>query len=424
MFWRFFYNSLIVPLGWIGFHVVSLFSPKVRRGIAGRKTLFQNLGEQLRRLPGGAKRVWFHSSSMGEFEQAKPIIAELRRRHPEIQVVVSFFSPSGYEHSRNYKLADVITYIPFDSYLNAEKFLDLVRPSAMIMMRYDVWPNHLWAAQRRQVPTFIASATLRSTTARRVPVLRQFFKSLYNSIDYILTVSDEDRRIFESLNVRHPLLEVIGDTRYDQVLARSIESKARQLLSAAVVRNKRIFVVGSSWSEDEDHIVPACTELMSKLGNLLVLLVPHEPTVEHLERVEERLNGNVSKIRFSEINGYRGENFIIVDSVGVLMPLYQYATVAYVGGSFGGGVHNVLEPAVYGVPILFGPNHKNSQEALQLLREEAAFVAEGTQPLAGLLQKLFDDEALRSRAGERARTLVTTNAGATARFLSYLQKLL
>src|SRR5713101_1351997 len=242
MFWKLFYNTFIVPLGWIGFHLAGWVSPKVRRGILGRENLFQLLEESALRLRSAQKRVWFHSSSLGEFEQAKPIIAELRKRDPQIKIIVSFFSPSGYEHSRMYKLADVITYIPFDSRANARKFVAIVKPSAAVFLRYDVWPNHLWALQERGIPSFIASATLQSKTVRTFPIIHQFYAALYDGIDYILTASEDDKRIFESLELKHPVLKVIGDTRYDQVLHRSEESKARQLLPPHVLKNRSILV--------------------------------------------------------------------------------------------------------------------------------------------------------------------------------------
>ncbi|HEV8537489.1 MAG TPA: glycosyltransferase N-terminal domain-containing protein [Bacteroidota bacterium] len=424
MFWRLFYNTLIVPLGWIGFRVVGLFNHKVKHGIRARKNLFRDLQERFHRLDPGSRRIWFHSSSLGEFEQGKPIIAALKKLHPDIKIIVSFFSPSGYEHSRNYKLADVITYIPFDSRRNARKFVGLIDPSIAIMLRYDVWPNHLWALQSRGTPTFIASATLQSRTARKFPVIRQFYAAMYNCIDFILTVSADDRRIFESFRLEHPVLEVIGDTRYDQVLQRSEESKARQLLPEDVVCDRKILVIGSSWTEDEQELLPACFSLTGKQPEMLVIVVPHEPTVEHLERLENDLNGKATHIRFSEVNDYHNEKVVIVDSVGVLMPLYQYASVAYVGGGFGTGVHNVLEPASYGVPIIVGPNHANSQEAVRFVREGAAFVAVNKEELVLQLERLFEDDDLRRTAGEKAKKLVQSNSGATERFLSYLEKLL
>jgi 3-deoxy-D-manno-octulosonic-acid transferase len=422
MIWRIIYNSIAVPLLWAGFHLYALVSAKARRAFAGRAGLFDQLEAQMRNIPAGARRVWFHSSSMGEFEQAKPIIAELKVRHPEIAVIVSFFSPSGFEHSRTYKLASAITYIPFDSYRNAGRFVELVSPAAAVIVRYDVWPNHLWALNRHHVPTMIASATLRPTTPRSLPVAQAFHNYLYNGLTAILTVSDEDRTVFASFDVARPELAVVGDTRYDQVLRRSQESRQRRFLPDHVVRGRTVLVAGSSWAEDERLLVPAILRSIREDANLLAVIVPHEPTIEHLEALEDQL-GTMS-IRLSSIADYANERVIVVDSVGILMGLYQYAAVAYVGGGFGGGVHNVLEPAAYGIPVLCGPRCDNSQEAERLMHRGGLFVGRDETELYRHLRRLLTDEAGRKAAGNTARLFVESNTGATERILSYLEKLL
>lgn len=424
MLWRVLYQIVIIPLGWTFFHLLGLFDRKAARGIRGRKGLLDRLWERVTRLNPHSKRIWFHSSSMGEFEQAKPIIAELKRRHPEVEIIATFFSPSGYEHSRTYKLASIIAYIPFDSAANARRFIELIRPSAAVIVRYDVWPNHLWALRRAGVPTFIANATLRRNSTRRMPVLRQFHREMYNSLDYILTVSPEDKQTFESFGLSHPVVEQIGDTRYDQVWLRSAESRTRQVIEPRILAGKKVLVIGSSWKADEDVLIPACLRLFGEHPEFLVILVPHEPTLETLERIEYELNGRIASIRFSNLSQYVDEKLILIDVVGILMTLYRYASVAYVGGSFSGGVHNVLEPAAYGIPILFGPVHQNSQEAASLVREQAAFVGENQDDLHGHLRMLLDDERRRADAGTKALSFVCRNTGATERFLSYLEKVL
>lgn len=424
MFWRLFYNILFIPLGWLVFHILGLVDQKARKGLRERRNLFENVRIQVGRLSHRSKRIWFHSSSMGEFEQAKPIISELKRTHPNVDIVVSFFSPSGFEHSQTYRLASIITYLPFDSHGNAERFVDLIKPAAAVFVRYDLWPNHVWALRDRGIPIYIASATLRESTSRKWPLLYQFHRSLYNCLSYILTVSEADKSVFESFRLRRPILDVIGDTRYDQVQQRSIDSRMKHLLPAKVIEHKKLLVIGSSWEEDERHLLPACFDLLRKRSNVLIVLVPHEPNEENLERVESLLDGHATHARFSELNDYREEQFLIIDSVGILMALYQYAHVAFVGGSFGNGVHNVLEPAAYGVPILFGPNYGNSQEAVQLLKGRGAYVGNTTDELLLHLDRLFGDRGERDKTGAHARALVERNTGATARVLSYLGKVL
>ncbi|MEK6571289.1 MAG: glycosyltransferase N-terminal domain-containing protein, partial [Bacteroidota bacterium] len=227
--WFLFYNIIAVPVLWILFHTAAVFNHKVRVGLRGRRRLFESLESQVGALT-GSRRVWFHSSSLGEFEQAKPIISALRRRYPHVDIVVSFFSPSGYEHSRNYKLADIITYLPFDSFRNARRFVEIVKPSAAVFVRYDVWPNHLWALEHRGIPRFIANATMRERSSRRYPLLKSFHRHIYNSVDSILAVSDSDGWEYLRFHLSHPRVDVIGDTRYDQVWMRSQEARARHLL--------------------------------------------------------------------------------------------------------------------------------------------------------------------------------------------------
>lgn len=431
--WFFLYNVIIVPILWVLFHVAALVNRKVRLGLEGRRMLFEELENQVKSLA-GTHRLWFHSSSLGEFEQAKPIISSLRRRYPHVDIIVSFFSPSGYEHSRNYKLANVITYLPFDSLPNAHRFVDLVKPSAAIFVRYDVWPNHLWELRRRELPSFIANATMREKSSRRFPLLKSFHRHVYNSLNSIFAVSESDARRYRRFHLTRPRLEVIGDTRYDQVWMRSQEARVKHLIPESIVRGKKILVVGSSWEGDERILLPVFSRLLSEEPDLLLVIVPHEPNEENLEQIENELDrlcarGRELYIRFSDLNDYRSERVIIVDSVGILLSLYAYASVAYVGGGFlgkpgNGGVHNVLEPAVYGIPVLYGPNHENSQEAVALVRLGGGFVVMDEKDLHERLRLLFDNDTVRREAGKRSYDLVATNLGATERFISHLAPLL
>lgn len=418
--WFFIYNSLAVPVFWLLFHVGALVNGKIRRGIRGRKDLLDRLGVEVKQLT-GSRRFWFHSSSLGEFEQAKPIIAELRNRYDDIDIIVSFFSPSGYEHSRNYKLADLITYLPFDSVANARRFLDLIQPSIAIMVRYDIWPNHVWELRKRGVPIVIANATLRKHSSRHYPILRSFHRSVYEHITSILTVSQSDVEAFQTFGLSHPELHVIGETRYDQVWQRSLEARSKHLIPTPLLKRKKVFVVGSSWDEDEAVLLPAFRRVAQHDSSALMILVPHEPALPTLERLELALNYTMRTIRFSDLNDYSNENVILVDSIGILMSLYQYADVAYVGGSFRQGIHNVLEPAVYGVPVLYGPKHENSQEAIELARRGGSFVVTNTEDCYVQLRRLFNDKKARLRAGAESQKLVQENIGATQRFIEYLE---
>ncbi len=422
-FWYLVYNILVIPLFWLLLRVGALVNRKIRRGLRGRRGLLQQLEQDIQKLT-KSRRIWFHSSSMGEFEQAKPIIAALRRKYNDLDIIVTFFSPSGYEHSRNYKLASLITYIPFDSSANARRFVDLIRPSAAIMVRYDIWPNHVWELRKRNIPTLIANATLRKNSSRHYPFVRSFHRQVYESITSILTVSQSDIDSFGNFQLTRPELHVIGETRYDQVWQRSEEARSKHLIPPDILKRKRVLVVGSSWEEDEAVVLPAFRRIAQHDSNAVMILVPHEPTIDTLERLELALNYSLRYIRFSDLNDFSDENVILVDGIGILMALYQYADVAYVGGSFRQGIHNVLEPAVYGIPVLYGPKHQNSQEALELVRRGGSFVVTSQEECYTHLRKLFNDKKARTKAGAESLRLVKENIGATDRFLDYLEKVL
>jgi len=420
MIWEFAYNIVLIPLFWLAVRILALFKQKVRRAIRGRRGLFESLAAKTAQL-GSGPRLWVHSSSMGEFEQAKPIISALRQQMPNVKILVTFFSPSGYEHSRTYPLADVISYIPFDSSRNARRFIGLVKPTVAVMVRYDIWPNHIWELHRRKIPVIIANATMRRSTPRRLPILKPFHRHVYNAIDRILTVSPTDVAVFRALGISRPLLEAIGDTRYDQVAARSAEARKRSIIPPGILQGKKVIVAGSTWPEDEAVLLPAFLQMREKLKNLLLIVVPHEPTIDHLEELERQLLGHVRTIRFSALNEYSGEEVVIVDSIGILLVLYASAHLAYVGGSFRQGVHNVLEAAVYGIPVLFGPKHRNSYEPLQLVERGGAFVINDAMELQRTLLNLLDDDVARTTAGDRAAAFVQANLGATKRILSHLE---
>jgi 3-deoxy-D-manno-octulosonic-acid transferase len=421
--WYLFYNGVVIPVFWLLLQLGSVFNPKIRRGLEGRSHLFESLDQQVKGLK-ASRRIWFHSSSMGEFEQAKPIIAALREKYSDLNIIVSFFSPSGYDHSKNYKPADLITYIPLDTARNARRFITLVRPSVAVMVRYDIWPNHVWELKSRSIPTFIANATMRRNSSRLKFPLKSFHRELYQQLTSILAVSTSDVKSFERIGIRPPQVQAIGNTRYDQVWSRSLEARKKHLIPDPILRRRKVFVVGSSWEEDEEVILPTFKKIIQYDANALMILVPHEPNLQTLERIETQLNSSPGSIRFSDLNDYSGERIILVDSIGILTALYQYAHVAYVGGSFKQGIHNVLEPAVYGIPVLFGPRHHNSQEAIELAHRGGGIVVHNQQDCYKSLRTLLNNKKAAGKAGAISFDLVKENMGATGRFLEHLEKFL
>lgn len=414
------YNIFIVPLLWTAFRLGGTFNKKIRRGIEGRRTLFPQLEQQTSKLT-GTSRIWFHASSLGEFEQAKPIIASIKQRSPSTDIIVTFFSPSGLENSRNYKLANIIAYIPFDTPRNVARFLDLIRPDIAVMVRYDIWPNMIFGLHERNIPNVIANATMSGSSPRLLPLFRRFHRSLYDCFTQILTVSEDDASAFRLFWTRSPQISAVGDTRFDQVMQRSTDARQRQLLSEAVIAHRNVFVVGQSWGEDDEVIVPVLVTMHRHDAALLTIIVPHEPTVEHLEALEAKLDGKIPYKRFSEMNSYNGEQVILIDSIGVLVALYQYAHVVYIGGSFRQGIHNVLEPAVFGVPVIYGPKHTNSQEAVALIQRGGGFVINNQRELYRILRSMLQNNERRTAAGRVAADFVRTHCGATDRILHHLQ---
>jgi 3-deoxy-D-manno-octulosonic-acid transferase len=419
-FWEYIYSFLVIPLLWATLQLLGLANKKIRRGIKGRDGLFESLKQQMEKL-GQGKRVWFHSSSMGEFEQAKPIILALKQHHPDVRIIASFFSPSGYDHSKKYPLADVVTYLPFDTRAGARRFIDTIQPDAAVMVRYDVWPNHVWELERRHIPTLIANATMRRQSKRRIPLVRNFHHHVYNALTEILTVSREDADVFALYGLDRPKIQAIGDTRYDQVSSRSAEAQKRHIVPDGIVNDNHVVVAGSTWPEDESVLLPSMLKLIGELPNLLFILVPHEPTIEHIEDLEQQLQGKTTAIRFSALNEYKGERVIVVDSIGILLILYVYADIAYIGGSFRQGIHSVLEAAVYGCPVVFGPRHRNSQEPLQLVERGGGFVVNDSNEVYRTFRNLLEDDVARTTAGKRAAQFVQSNVGATGRFLQHLE---
>ncbi len=414
--WYLFYNGIVIPLVKLFLFTAQFFNKKIKIGIEGRKKLFENLIIDLAGIDRRKKMIWFHSSSMGEFEQAKPIIERLRAEK-NINVIITFFSPSGYTNSLKYSHADIIAYFPYDTPIMTSRFLNLVRPNLAVFMRYDIWPNMIWQLEKKKIPSFIVDATMRSNTPRKWIISKSFHKALYSYVTRILAVSNSDEENFKEFNINGDKIKAVGDTRFDRVYQKSLQAKEKKLFKDGFFKGKKVFVMGSSWESDEEVMLPALIKLMEYDPNIITIIVPHEPTELHIESAENTLMGKFDSIRFSYLNNYKGERVIIIDSVGILLTLYTYAHAAYVGGSFKQGIHNVLEPAVYGIPILFGPKHENSQEAIKLAEIGGGIVVRNKKEAYKNLRRIFTDDKLRLSLGEICADYVKENTGATSKIL-------
>jgi len=420
--WYLLYNIFYYPALYTLILISPFLSEKIRISIQDRKNLFSNLERDLSKIDKKKKSIWFHSSSMGEFEQAKPIIEKIKSEK-DVNIIVTFFSPSGYRNSLKYPYADVIAYMPFDIPKHAEKFLEMINPVLAVFMRYDIWPNMIWQLKKKNIPFFIVDATMRNNNKRSLPVIKNFHKHIYSCAEKILAVSENDVKNFLMFGVNPERIKAVGDTRFDRVYQKSLQAKEKKLFREGIFEGKKILVLGSTWEADEEVMFPAVAKLLKYDKDVVVIIVPHEPTLIHLEKIENYFYGKYKTIRFSFMNNYNDERIIIVDSIGILLTLYYYADVAYVGGSFK-QIHNVLEPAVYGIPVIYGPKHENSQEAIKLREIGGGLVIHNKKSAYKTLRKLFIDEQYKRNIGQICGRFVKDNIGASESIVKEIYSIL
>jgi len=421
--WFFFYNVFILPPLYFTLLIGSFFNSKIRIGLKGRKRIFENLIIDAASLNKTKKLVWFHSSSLGEFEQAKPIIEELKKKF-DINILVTFFSPSGYENSKKYPYADLISYIPFDTPINARRFTSIIKPDLAVIMRYDIWPNHIYEMKRVGIPMLLVDATMKKRSSRKMPLIKSFHEALFKKLTKILAVSQADAEGFKEFGCTDEQLKIVGDTRFDRVYQKSLKAIEKRLIKGEILKDKKIFVAGSTWNTDEEIICPAFLKLQKYLGNIIMIIAPHEPTILNIENIENEVGKYVETIRFSHLNNYKNEKVIIVDSIGILSTLYFYADVAFVGGGFKSNVHNVLEAAVYGVPVLFGPKIENSQEPKELQKKGSGILIRNKKEAYKELRTLFGNDELRKSKKEISLKYIEENLGATEKIIREIKKFL
>ena len=389
-----------------GLHLAARFSPKARLIIEGRKDTPLRLGQ----LDATRPVVWFHASSLGEFEQGRPLMEAVRRTHPEYQILLSFFSPSGYTVRQDYAGADAVVYLPSDRSSSVRRFLDLARPSKAIFIKYDFWPTMLYKLRERGIPTYLISAIFRPDQLFFRPWGKWYLRLL--TLFEHLYVQDEDSR---QLLQRHGItaVSVAGDTRFDRVI--EIASAARAIPEAAALEGK-VLVAGSTWPEDEAILLPYFNRLGSEYK---LIIAPHEIHEEHLQAIEAQLIRPY--MRYSQLQaGATGDyDCLIIDCFGLLSSIYRYGRYAWVGGGFGKSVHNTLEAAVYGIPVFFGPEVHKHREVRELIQRGLGFVLHSEEDFATLLQR-FDDEAACREVAQQLERFFAEQRGATEQLLSEL----
>ncbi len=395
----------------IGVWIATFFSKKVRTMWKGEHETFRVLREK---VEPNAKYVWFHAASLGEFEQGRPIMERIKREHPEYKILLTFFSPSGYEVRKNYNGADIIVYLPIDTIGNARRFMDLAHPVMAFFIKYEFWFNYLRLLKDRGVPTFSVSSIFRPN--------QMFFRGYGKAYAKVLKCftrffvqNEKSQELLKSIGI--DCVTVTGDTRFDRVLQIRDAGKSlpivEKFIGGTAEEPPRVFIAGSSWPPDEDIFV----KYFNEHRDWKLIIAPHVIGEDHLKQILSKLRRKTVRYTEATTENVVDAECLIIDCFGLLSSIYRYADVTYVGGGFGVGIHNVLEAAVWGKPVIFGPNNKNFQEAQGLLKAGGGFEISNYDDFVSVMRNLDDDKAFgqsRKSAGEYVESL----AGATERIMN------
>ncbi|MPR35006.1 3-deoxy-D-manno-octulosonic acid transferase [Cytophagaceae bacterium SJW1-29] len=392
--------------------LASFFHPKARQWINGRHNLMERLHTELPALIDGRPVAWFHAASLGEFEQGRPVIEAFRSRHPDYFIFLTFFSPSGYEVRKNYAQADYISYLPNDTPTNARRLVQLLRPRLVFFIKYEFWYNYLHALQPSGA-IILSFSTLFLPHYLFFKPYGGFYRQLLNCFDHILVQNEASAALLRGIG--YEKVTVAGDTRFDRV--QQIADSTRTLPEiASFVQDGPCLIVGSAWEADRAVIVPALNQLKTPLK---VIIAPHEIQETELARWEQTLAGKTLRYSAYQAAGFAAHSspaaqYLLIDNVGMLSSLYRYGQVAYIGGGFGAGLHNILEAATFGLPVLFGNrSFYKFQEAVDLVAQGGAWAVADTNEFQRKLEDLLKDPLLRTSRGHVGRRYVQEHTGAT-----------
>lgn len=399
--------NIAIYLYLLGVAVASLFDKKVKRMWRGEREAFEVLKQKVDPC---SSYVWFHAASLGEFEQGRPLMERLRRRHPEYKILLTFFSPSGYEVRKDYGGADIICYLPLDTPLNAIRFLRLVRPVMAFFIKYEFWYNYLHILKHRHVPAYSVSSIFRPDQIFFRWYARGYAKVL-RCFTHFYVQNEVSRELLAGIGINE--VTVVGDTRFDRVL--SIREQLKKLpVAEAFSEGRRVFVAGSSWAPDEDIFI----RFFNEHTDWKLIIAPHVIGEDHLEQIMQKLGRRAVRYTRTTPEEAREADCLIIDCFGLLSSIYHYGDVAYVGGGFGVGIHNVLEAAVWDMPVIFGPNNKNFIEAQGLIANGGGFEIASYEDFEGVMNRFIDDEDAVRKAGAAAGRYVGSCTGATKKILS------
>ena len=394
--------ELIISLYTLGVGVASLFNPKARKMWKGGREAFRVLRDK---VDSSSRYVWFHAASLGEFEQGRPIMERLRAEHPEYKILLTFFSPSGYEVRKNYEGADIVCYLPLDTYFGARRFLSLVHPEVAFFIKYEFWWNYLHILKRRGVPVYSVSSIFREGQ-----VFFRWYGRTYSNVLKCFTrffvQNDESRRLLATLGITD--VDVTGATHLDRVL--QVKQQARQLpIVDAFRQGYKVFVAGSSWPPDEDIFI----NYFNEHRDWKLIIAPHVIGNDHIRQIVGKLRRKAVRYTEATEDSAREADCLIIDCFGLLSSIYGYGDVAYVGGGFGVGIHNVLEAAVWGMPVIFGPNNKRFQEAQDLLASGGGVEIDSYSQFEAVMNTYVADASAMEADGKKAAGYVAAKAGAT-----------
>jgi 3-deoxy-D-manno-octulosonic-acid transferase len=387
--------------------MASIFNSKAKLFRNGRKGWEQRLGESIKK---DDRIVWFHCASLGEFEQGRPVIEAFRIKYPNIKILLTFFSPSGYEIRKNYTGADYIFYLPLDTYWNSKRFVEIVNPIATIFVKYEFWYFYLNQLKKRNIPTYVISAIFRDDQVFFKPYGGWYRKFLYH-FEHLFVQNEKSRELLAGIGINN--VTVAGDTRFDRVAVNAKAAKVIPLIEQFVA-NSKVLVAGSTWPKDEDLILE-----YFKLNphNLKLIIAPHEIHAQNIEKLRERFG--LKSLRYTLPNecNPKDAQILIIDTIGILSSVYRYGTIAYIGGGFGVGIHNTLEAAVFGVPVLFGPNYQRFQEAVELIEIGSAKAVSNPPEFTDALNHFIDSESDLQRVNKISTDYFLQKAGATKRIV-------
>ncbi|HHT03215.1 MAG TPA: 3-deoxy-D-manno-octulosonic acid transferase [Bacteroidales bacterium] len=394
--------------------LVSPFNKKAKLILEGRKHSFKKLAEGINK---DDKVAWFHAASLGEFEQGRPLIEDFKRENPDYKILLTFFSSSGYEIRKNYDKADIVIYLPSDTKRNAKRFLKLAHPSYIFFIKYEFWYNFIKEAKQSGAKIFQVSLILRPNQYFFSSFGSWYRKQLKN-FDYFFVQNNQTKDLLMSIGFENA--KVTGDTRFDRVAQIGSEAKDFEKI-LEFCQNDKVVLMGSSWQKDEQIMKEAKGKTKSEFK---LIIAPHEI---HLSHIEQILSLFPNAIRYSEIektdysNSQNKDNILVIDCIGILSSLYKYATLAYIGGGFGQGIHNILEAATFGKPILFGPNYKKFKEAIDLVERQGTFSFKDSDKLSELIDYLLSDSDYYKKSSDICLRYISENKGSCKRILSEIK---